>query len=365
MFRKTAIIAAAGVAAASVSLSACGASTSPHGPGLGGGSPTQQVRTAVANLGNDTQLTVSMSVKTTLQQLEALALKDGGGSPTPEQAMIVNELLGSQLTYSVRSGIPLDKLPATGSPASSVEFALNMPNGALFDFRYVNQTLYGRVNFSMITNLSSSARFSLQKLRNAANKYASTLPWLGTFVNGGWVSITNADLHELISLYTLGLQQKGQQLPTISPQQERQMVSQITTSVAQDATITSPSSGQYVATIDLRVLAKDVVTPLATEIATLSPNARASMMLGQLSQVPNKNVTIDLSTSGNQLSKLTLNLAQFGSSPADQSANIPLEFDFSPSAPSISAPSGATQINVTQLLQAVMKANQNQGNQGM
>jgi hypothetical protein len=337
MPRRTAFAAVVLTATASL-LAGCGGGSS------GGGStntsndsslsPQAELTSAVQALGNASTLTASLKLGASGSQvLSFVTAQDKSAKLTSAEAA---EIAGISLNFEVSapSGQKLSQLTGLTSEGAA---NISVVEGAksLITIRFINKTLYLQADLKDVLNALGQA--STYRQMTAA---AGQLPgFLGALVQGKWVSLPLSTLKQLTG--SLGSVASA----TPNSADSSRFLSAIEGLLTKDVTVTRTSSGStdnLTLTANLRTLAGDVTSTFAT----LVPGAGAALGKADVSSAPNKNVTLDATVTNGTLSTISFDLGQIAKS---GNGTLPIELAFTPSGTAISAPSGATAVDLSTL----------------
>jgi hypothetical protein len=297
-------------------------------------SPAAELTSAVSGLGNSQTLTASLKLGTTGSQLLTfIKQQDKHAKITPKEAA---EIAGLQVSFEVAapSGTKLSSLSSlSGSGAANI--AINENGKSLAAIRFVNKVLYLQVDLKDVLNDLGQA--SAYRQITAAS---GQLPgFVGALVAGKWVSLPLATLKQISSQLGAGA------IPTPNASKQNQIIAALKSLLTTDVTVTRTTAGgsdQLTLTGNLRTLAKDVTSTFASEI----PGAGAALSKTNLSNVPNKSVTLNATVTSGALTSLTFDLGQLAKS---GQGTLPLELGFAPSGAAIAAPSGAVAVDLSSL----------------
>ncbi|HWA65136.1 MAG TPA: hypothetical protein VG899_02040 [Mycobacteriales bacterium] len=337
MLRRTALAATVLTATASL-LAGCGGGSS------GGGSantsndsslsPQAELTSAVQALGNASTLTATVKLGADGSQLLSFVkAQDKSAKLTSAQA---SEIAGISLSFEVAapSGEKLSQLTGL-TDEGAANISVSEGSKSLVTIRSVNKTLYLQADLKDVLNdLGQAATY--RQMTAAAGQLPG---FLGALVQGKWVSLPLSTLKSLSG--SLGAVTSA----TPDAAKSHQFLSAIEGLLTKDVTVTRTSSGStdnLTLTANLRTLAGDVTSTFAT----LVPGAGAALGSADVSSAPNKNVTLDAMVTNGALSSLSFDLGQIAKS---GNGTLPLDLAFAQSGAAITAPSGATAVDLSTL----------------
>lgn len=319
------------VATAALVLSACGGSGGSSG---GGGSPKETLTNALEGLSSGGH-TFKISLDSDAASLSKLSEGDLSED-------VAQKILDSSLSVSsVSADDPKDS-----------EFAMvaNVAGSDDVEIRYVDQTLYLRVDLDSLLNLAgadakASAQAQIQALVQQAK--AQGLDFVEPAVNGEWLAFTG-----------LGaiLDQLG---ANASPtDQQEAIVKQFTDSVTKDATVTSEGNedpGEHlVATVNVKDLYQSFV-----DLADQLGQGAASSLQTDESQIPDKDVKADFWVDDGKVTQIELDILQLAQLAPEGDQQIPegvdhfgVKMEVSDFSGGVEVPSGAHEVDLSQLMQA-------------
>jgi hypothetical protein len=320
----------AAIAAATMVMAACGGDDG----GSSGGSPKETLTSAVENLSSGGH-TITLSLNSDPESLAALS----EGSFNED---VASKILDSSISISSNG---------EDNPADS-EFALaaNIAGNTDFEVRFVDETLYLRIDLDSLLDLAgpeakAEATQQIQAAIEAAK--AQGLDFVEPAANGEWLAFTG-----LTGL----LDQLG---VNPSPSEDQQAVlDQFTAAVTKDAEVTSEGTddeGEHlVASANLKNLYQNFVD-LATE---LNPSAASQLGAVDASEIPDEEVSVDFWVNDGSLTQIQfdfLQLAGLGDEEIPDGVDaLGLRLEIDDFSGGVEVPSGATEVDVAQLLQTFM-----------
>jgi hypothetical protein len=363
--RVTSVLAVAAIG--TMALAAC-SSGSKSGAGATGSSNTstqtaaQAVSAALHNLGRQSSLSVTISLPITQAQANQLNQMNTSGSkltPAEMHALTTGSIF---LDVATGSGEPLNSQKAQTDSKNSIDFGLTVNGNTPVEIRYVNQNLYLHLRISQLLTDVGQKPGSAGQFTQALGMADQYVPGLAALGRGDWVELTHQSIVGLEpTLKQLG--QKAQQssgntsASTASPQQTRNAVLKLVGDLTNDLKANTTfvdlgnSNGRthYSGTVNVSAVANAAIPILQNDLKAIPAfGSSASNSLGhaQSSIKPGMRATADLYVSSNKLSEVDVNVAQFAKNRPD--FQVPLRFAFG-SPGSISAPSGATQLQTSKL----------------
>lgn len=297
-------------------------------------SPAAELSSAVSSLGDAQTLTASLELGASGSQLLSFVKdQDSSAHLTAQQA---SEIAGLQLTFEVAaaSGRNLSSLSGL-SNSGSTDISLVDNGKDLLSLRLVQQVLYIQADLKDILNDLNQAS-AYRQITSAAGQLP---PFMTALVNDKWIKLP------LSTLKSLGSQLGAGTPPSASSGKSNQFIDALKSLLTKDVTVTRTSSGssdQLTLTANLRKLAGDITTTLGNEI----PGAGSVLGKTDLSNVPDKSVTLDATVTDGSLSALSFDLGQIAKS---GQRTLPLQLSFAKSGPDISAPSGAVAVDLSSL----------------
>lgn len=320
MSRTTTRLAAAAGLAAILTAAGCGGGSSGTDS-----SPKGELVSGVNALSDADALTTTLRLDTTSAKLQALA-KHGGDS------------LSKQAADAITSARVVIETKGSGKDKT---FALRGVEGndTLVDLRVVDDTLYLQADLQAVFALAHKQNI----LANLKAEVAHLPAFVKGFVNGDWVSLNGTALSAIAGQFGAGTASAA---PSAGPK----LLADLRDIVNRDVTVTrqgSDARGDHLLLSgDTRTLANDVREALARSVP--GGSALAGKVDGK--NLPSRRITVDAWVKDGALSVLSLDLAQFadkGEVPAG--TTLPITLTFQRSGGDISAPDGATPVDLTQL----------------
>ncbi len=323
---------ALGAVAAGLLVAGCGNQVS-------GKPPQQELSASVTNLGENKQLSVTVALDGSPSDLQALS-KSGGTALSPTLAGL---LAAGTVSVEVKSDKKLSELNATNASGIDAHLVANVDGGRLVELTSVNNTLYLRADVRKLLQLANRP-----SLLSELQSRAATLPaFVKAGLEGQWVSISGDAARGLLS-------QLGGATPNAA--QQRRLLDQVKAVLDRDVTATRVGQGgakgdHLVLTGNVRKLGTDLVDALSSAV----PGNPAASQL-KPADLPDKPVTVDAWVKDGQLSEVSVDLVQLASAnsaAALKGRHVPLVMTFSSGDVSITAPSAATPVDLSQILPLV------------
>jgi hypothetical protein len=339
---------AAGLLAGVVTVTACGSGSS-GGPATGhndsSASPATELREAVHALGQGHALTVSLGLgASTAEILRLGASKNGHDGPTPQQAKAIAT---DRIVFEMVAPAGKTLADAAASPASNrggaFAIRLQSPTASYFSFLVVDRSLYAQIDLKYFFGLGGA----LNQYRALVHRSASLPPFVQAALAGRWVSLPAATLQALEG-FLKGA--SGGQLNTPAPSRIRAIENTALTTLLRNLTVARTATGStdhLTITANVRRVLQREYDALFPQLGTLSQSFQA-IPRPQFGKVPDRNVVLDADVTNGALSTLTLNTGQFSKSIP---FSLPVTASFTRGGAPITAPSGATPIDLSQIEQ--------------
>ena len=297
--------------------------------------PPTELTKAVDALYDSTGLTLTLRLDTTAARLQQLQGAQGGSKGHALSDAQAHTLAGSAVVFAVTSGKGTLRQASKDPAARGTEaFSLAVNAGGapgVFEFRYVNKTLYARADAQALSSYSPGA---LGKLGPAAG-----------LLDGRWLSLPAQTLSGLLGA--------APGTPAPGPAPSAALPNALAQAFAHDVQVTRVGNGargdHLVLTGSTRTIARDLAGALSGRLGAL-PGGVGKMF--DAAKVPDKVVHLDAYVQDGALRSVSLDLAQFASGPdAAALGNQPLrvELDIARDA-HIVVPPGATPLDLTKLL---------------
>lgn len=300
--------------------------------------PKTAFSTGLSGLTDTDALTVTIKLDTTADKLVTFAKE--GPNPSTLDPKVAQEIAAGEVVLETKTsdGSKLsDAKPGKGTKTASRLTFVDAGN-TLAELRFRSDAIYAQAQVKSLLDLFQQPNAYADLTARAAQMPA----FVQAFVQGKWVSL---DLNALKAL-------AGQFGANASPsaQQSQKLVDDLRALLNRDVTVArvgSDSQGDHLRlTAQSRQLATDFVQTLGTDV----PAAGLATGSFKPSTVPDHSVVVDAWVKGGVLSKLTIDLVQFAkpgeTKPGD---SLPVVLQFEQSGDDISAPSGATPVDTTQL----------------
>lgn len=304
--------------------------------------PRDELTSSIDGLGNSDQLAATVKLDASPADLQALSKASG----SPIAPNVAGLLAAGNLTLEIKSDGKLSALNGDNASNADMHLVLNVDNGQVVDLYGVKNVIYLRADVKKILQLMDK-----EKLFSELEARVATLPaWAQAGVQGKWLSLNGDAAKGLAS------QLGGAATATPNAEQQKKLIDDFKAAITKDVTVTrvstdSDKGDHLVLTGNVRTLGTDLANALS---AAVPGNPAASQL--KPSQMPDKQVTVDAWVKDGKLSEVSLDLVQFADEKDAASLkgkHLPLVMTFKTSGVDITAPSGATPIDLSQLLPLV------------
>ena len=290
-------------------------------------------------------------------QVQQLAKKSNPSGMTDAEA---NALSNGSIFFNIQTGHgeKLSSAEAKTDSANSYEFGLDVGSDTLIDVRYVDQNLYVQAQLStLLTDVGSSTKDS--SIQGTLQQADQVVPGLAALGEGKPVEISHASLNSLSGLLKQYASSLGSGGAAVNPSQYEavygQLAHDVTTALKANSTLvnagTSGGRTDYKATVNVQGFLNQVGPALQTDLASV-PGVGGDLAKGlsqAKSQIPaNQTAVADLFVENGTLQEIDVDLNQFASAADKAPFPVPVKVAFG-TPPSISAPSGATQVDLSKL----------------
>ncbi len=342
-----------GVASVGLALSACGTTTKTAST-ISSTGPAGALAASVSALGSQSSIKATFSIPVTATQAAQLASM--GSTKSPNTGFATALSTGSVFfAEQTGKGEPLDSTTASSDTGNSYDFGVTFASSTPLEIRYVAQSLYLHLQAStLMTDLGQPAS-KATSIDNELLKLNADVPGLSALASGGWVEISHTTLAPLLSeLKTFASLGAGSTSSSSSNVGSTLLGlrTNILAAIKANSTVTSLEStgGRQGYAVDVKA------QPVAASLNTALNSAGALIpsignKLGGLSKslasVPsNFVVTIDAYASSGKLAEADLNLDQFATK---SKPSFPVPLRVTVSTATISAPTGASQLDLSKL----------------
>ena len=357
--RMTSVV-AIGALGAGLTLGACSSgSKSAGGAGavqkVSSADPQQAVSAAVGNLGQQDQIALRFSIPISTAQAQQVESRSGGStlSPAELKALTTGVVFFSEKTGG---GEAIDSAQAQHDANNSYDLGLSFGSATPVEFRYVGQSVYLKADLHQLLTDVGQPPSKADSFTKVLPQIESYVPGITALGQGQWVELSHSSLQSLAPTLK-GLEQQGAGSSGTNPAALQQSVmklrSEITAALQSSSTFThvGSSSGRdhYAATVNLHNLVATVAPELQSTFGSLpGVGSKISGLDTAASKVPaGRTAVIDAYVSGDKLTEADLDINQFA--PANQKTSFPVPIRMAIGSASISAPSGATQLDVSKL----------------
>jgi hypothetical protein len=308
------------------------------GGGSGGPDPAEDPKGALVsafeNLSGESQ-TITFTIASTPESLNALASTNGGAGMTPEDAQ---KLLDSSLTISSEG---------TGEDAKAQILANVAGNDGAVEMRILGKDFYVRADVAGLMEQFGADTSSLDGV--AAQAEAQGLTFVRPAIDGEWLAIKG--LADQLGALTGGAATPG----NMADQQA--IVNQLTETLQSKATVTSEGDDD----VGTHLVAALPIRDIYTEFMGTLQGLGGAVPMDQLpdpSEVPDEDVTVDIWVKDGKVSQVDLDFLQFAAlakepvpAGVDQFA---FRITFAAFSGDTSVPEGAVEVDPSVLFQGLL-----------
>lgn len=300
-----------------VTLVACGGGSS------GGGSPKDTLLTGVDGVVSADRLTTTIALDTTPATLQSLG-SASGNTLSPRLASVI-----------AGANIVIETIRGSGGTAVDLRGVAN--GSTLLEFRAVNDSLYIQGDLRGIFALANKPRI----YANLRAQTKSMPSFVQAAVRGNWVSLPASTLNSLSTL--------AGGAASSAPSKGPKLLAELRQIIDRHVTVTQSGSDSRGDHYVLKANTRELARAAQSAIQDAVPGG------GLLSQrlptnVKSQNFSIDAWVKGGALSELSIDLLQFGdTSKVPAGTKLPLTITFDRTGADITAPTGATPVDLTQL----------------
>jgi hypothetical protein len=351
MYRRFALGAIAALSTCTL-LAGCGSSSSGGSTGAtastgtndSSAAPKTELTDAIHALTSGQSLTTTLGLDTDSANLLKIATsKKGVAHLTQSQADLITS---ARITIAEQapSGKTLaDVTSGTGTAATAGSARITGTAGGTtyFTFTVVNKNLYAQLNLKGILDAAGKS----SEYAAITSQVASLPKFAQDFIAGKTIEIPASAITSLSSLLQGAAQSEGNtQVPNAS--QITALVKALEAAVLNDLTVTRTTSGST-DVLELSGNVRTIATDIVSAVATAIPAAAGELSPGATNSVPNRDVKAEASVTGGALSKFEFDFGQFS---PHQAETLPIAATFAKTAPTISAPTGATVVSFQDLV---------------
>ncbi|MEV6104666.1 hypothetical protein AB0M28_08095 [Streptomyces sp. NPDC051940] len=307
----------------------------------------QKLTRAFDKVGEQTSLHLTLGLDATPAELIALSKDD----KDPLDAKTARFVSGMEISYDVTSKKAIGK---TGEKdVTGQRIALSGPDGELLELRIIGKdALYARADLQQFADLTGEKMPSAAEIPPEAGA-------LGDFFEGDWIKLDLAKLEK----FSKEMEKQGAAAgavpglgtPSLSPETGKKLFKDLKKAFAGEVTLKNKGEvdglDQVTATANARSLVDvlfDAVSPYAKDLGM--PGEFPKPTAKDLKDIPNKRVAVDFFLKDGALDSASVNL---GVLTAEKDDDLGLKAEFG-EADAVEAPSGAAELDIEQIAQAMM-----------
>lgn len=348
-------LAAAGVVALiTVGSAACGTDDP--------ATPQGKVGNAFVKLGKQNTVTLDLAFGGSADEIYA-AMKDEDDFTQADAKMLASLHLNLGVSSQKSLGL-LGKTQDAKGGAVSFALATDASGGkGLIEFRVVDQKLYLRADVKGLEKLDTSDSAAsdtaeLNQFLDNADQLPSSLDSVKAALRGEWISIDPKAFTDFAKSMSQGADAGADPLsgmPKLDAATQAKLVAALKKAVTTNVTYKDLGKSGGADHIQVTAPAKQLAQGIVDAVGPLLKDVPGydATSVGDLSDVPNKTLSVDVAVKDGKLSAITFDVAQLD----DQAkAKLPLTLNFKSSIAPITAPSGAKVVNPQDIVGMVMSA---------
>ncbi|MDX3226537.1 hypothetical protein [Streptomyces sp. ME19-01-6] len=305
----------------------------------------KKLENAADKLGERRSLSVELDLDATPEQLIALSKSDSAAEPmTREEA---EALAGMKVSVAVQAKKPLAE--ADDKDLLGTRVKLSGPDGDLLEYRVMGETAYIRVDMRAFGELSGEPVPSADELPEDAPGGKV----LRKLFDGGWIKVDTAEMEKARDEFGAEGGKKASGGSEISPETSKKITKSLKKLFAREVTVKDEGrrdgADHVVATGPVKTLLTGVfneLRPFTDEI----PGGEDLPTAKDFKDVPNKKIAVDFAIKNGALAGARADLAPLAEG-LKKGEKLPLKLTFG-EAGKIAAPSGATELDITELMEA-------------
>ncbi|GAB2619177.1 hypothetical protein GCM10027168_59260 [Streptomyces capparidis] len=296
----------------------------------------QKLSRAFDRLGEQRSLSVELGLDATPEQL--MKISESQGEELPREAAEL--LAGGRISLTVQADKPLNKAEEADFTGAEISFSKDLKR--LMELRIVGETTYVRADIEQIAEVGGEPAPSVEELTEGM---PAELGFVEEFLEGGWVSVNNADLEELderMSEFTGEEPKPGEDL---TKSQENELLKGLKGLLGREVGIKDKGRRDGADHLEVSASARSLLGGLVKELEPLSAQFPGEELPTQedLKAIPTTRATADVLIKDGKLSEVTFDLAQLDEEMVKAGQKLPLRIDFAEGGP-IEKPSGATEV---------------------
>jgi hypothetical protein len=304
--------------------------------GSGGPDPAEDPKGALVSAFDGLKTgdqTITFTVATTPEALNALASENGGAGMAAEDAQ---KILDSSLTISSEG---------EGEDAKAQILANIAGNDGAVEIRVLGGDFYIRADVAGLMEQFGADTSQLDTVAQGAE--AQGLTFVRPAINGEWLAIKG--LQDQLSQLT------GGQTPTMDQQQ---FVTKLTDTIQSKATVTSEGDDDQGTHLVVKLPIRDIYTEFVGQLQALGGAIPTGAELPDPSEVPDEDVSVDVWVDGDSLSQIELDFLQFaeiaGETVPDGVDQFAFRITFEDFSGDTSVPEGAVEVDPSVLFQGLL-----------
>ncbi|WP_030231707.1 hypothetical protein [Streptomyces sp. NRRL S-350] len=330
-------------------------------------SAAQKVSKAFHKVGDGKSAGFRLSVDATPEQIVAFTKATGGkGADHGMDEKSAKAMSGLALSVAISADKPLKDIEAFKSAAGNggsndltldksvrVSYVLSDRNGtALLEYRQVDAQGYLHVDAKGLVKLTGE---DPSQVDDAARGLPADMGAVKDVLAGKWVAL---DLQELADAAkkNQGGKASPSAAPTADPEAARQLLNSLKDVLGRTVTYEDKGTKDGTEHIWMSAPARrlaDEVFKAVKPVADKFPQQFEKFPTKAPSDIPDRNVGLDLYLKNGSLSSATFDLAQLQEK-VEPGVNFPVKLTFDQSAPDVQAPAGAAKLTSDDLMKAVL-----------
>ncbi|MFF8592173.1 hypothetical protein ACF061_12120 [Streptomyces sp. NPDC015220] len=304
----------------------------------------QKLDRAFDKLGEQHSLTLELGLDTDAATLKAL---DADAKPEDKMPDGIAELFsGARISVSVESKKPLKDSDDKDFSAMALKFS--GPKEDLFEYRLIGDDAYVRADVNAFAKISGSPMPGTDELPPEAGAFKKVLA-------GEWIKVSAKDLRktgEEMAQQEAAGGGKPSASPTLDAQAQKKLMNDLRQVIVKEVefkTAGGTDGTEHVkATAPFRTLLTELLDEIRPLAGQLAPGGGGLPTADDLKDAPNKKVTADFALKNGALSDVSVDLAPLAEEAKGKKLALVLR---TVKGARTTAPSGATEVRVDQLME--------------
>jgi hypothetical protein len=317
----------------------------------------QAVADSFSRLQNQSSISVAVSLGLTPKQIITLSEQNGDTPLPPKAAQSLSEV---SIVFSMATGHgeTFKTSKSDSDKANSYDIGLRIGGSMPVEIRYVDQTLYGRVQIPQLLQDFGQPASDGQKVETALARADRYVPGLAALAEGHWVSVSEASLQPLLGMLKtlgsssgLGSQSSSNSTKASVQNLENNLKNAFKNNASFSNAGTSNGRTRYNVTVALKSFVEQAGPAVQSFVSSLPGDLGSKITNADIAKAASKvpaHATMELYVKNDKAQEIVVDVNQFAPAKDKLPFAVPVQVLIGEPGP-VQAPAGAAPLNLSNL----------------